>query len=170
MVDGILEVEQCRVHAAAVDMADAPTMYLRSPELVAEATVTEAALNKALAASPIAGVQGMQVQALDGKLRVQGRAGRVPMPFVLVTVPQVVESRRIRLEPDTLTVTLVSLPGPAVRFVVERINQRLAEVLDTHALPLGFDLTHVEIQVGRLVVRGRTSLEIRPTPPAAIDG
>lgn len=170
MVDGLLEIEQCRAHAPVVEMADSPSAFLRSPTLQAEATVTEAALNRALVAAPIPGVQGLQVQALEGKLRFNGRVGPVPVPFALVAVPEVVENRRIRLEPDTLAVTLVNLPGPAMRFVVEKINQRLAEVLDTQELPIAFNLTAVEIQVGRLLIRGETTLEFRAAPPVAIDG
>lgn len=159
--------------------AEAPAAHLTVPlgsgpssvELTVTLMLTEPEINRVLSAHAEGGLRDPRVALMNGSLRVTGRVevmGPIAVPFALVGVPEVEGGERVRLQVRDVSVVGAALPGFSAQMVGERINAKLAEVLNVRRLGLPVRLVGVDVETGRLKITAQTSLEWNPAERAIV--
>ena len=100
-----------------------------------EATMilTESALNTAFQQTPLEGLTGLEIAAMDGKLKVKGKYLKiVPIPFTMITTLQIDGGARLLLKVESIEVAgAIPMPAAINEAISTKINDQLAVMFDT---------------------------------------
>jgi hypothetical protein len=127
--------------------------------------IAETEINRQLLAQGDIGIRDPHVALMTGSMRVTGRfeiMGRIAGPFTMVAVPQVESGTHVRLDVRDISVIGATLPGFSAQIISERINAKLAELLNVRKLGLPVRLVSVAVETGRMTITAEAQVDWQP--------
>jgi len=133
--------------------------------VTATLVIAETEINRQLLAQGDIGIRDPNVALMTGSMRVTGRfeiIGRIAVPFALVAVPQVESGTHVRLDVRDVSVVGAMLPGFSAQMIGDRINAKLAELLNVRKLGLPVRLVNVVVETGRMTITAEAEVDWQP--------